>query len=106
METTCKNCGAYNTNGLIWCGPCCRAASAYDEHMDAANHPSPTKKPHYAETLKAEIKDYSHRLANAETALQEFKMYLNSPKFYEDTTLQTKDALRWLENIETAMRPR
>jgi hypothetical protein len=59
---------------------------------------------HYSVQLKDRINCYRGRQVDAMHELGHLESYLTSEKFHNDTTVQTADVLRRLENIKTAIR--
>lgn len=59
---------------------------------------------HYSEKLKLEIEAKEANLKSAEESVIEILKYLNSSKFYEDTTVQVKDVQTRLFYVLDAIR--
>ena len=56
--------------------------------------------------LENNLDTYARAIKDMEQEIIGLKQYLNSPKFYYDTTVQAKDVLNRLENIEIAYKDR
>jgi hypothetical protein len=54
----------------------------------------------YIHILQQEKAELQAELAGIRRGLDCLKIYLNSPKFYHDTTVQIADVLRRLEEVE------
>ena len=53
----------------------------------------------YIPNLQSENKELKDSIQECREEIQNFRIHLLSSKFSEDTTIQTKDVLNWLENI-------
>jgi hypothetical protein len=53
----------------------------------------------YIEQLQADALDNGIRDMARQTRVNEFRTYLNSSKFHDDTTVQVSDVHRWLDYI-------
>ena len=55
---------------------------------------------HYSTAQKQTIADHEQNLEDLKEQIHNFKVYLHSPKFHEDTTIQVQDVLNHLANFE------
>jgi|TARA_R110000824_G_scaffold350206_2_gene537139 hypothetical protein len=61
-------------------------------------------KQHYAHSLKDKITAEERINRKTLAALTEFRLYLSSSKFHEDTTIQVQDVHNRLDNISAALK--
>ena len=59
--------------------------------------------PNYIQTLQKENEEYESKRQSALNEILNLKMYLTSEKFWNDTTIQVRDVLNRLDNIQSEL---
>jgi hypothetical protein len=61
------------------------------------------QKPNYIHTLEGKVRDAHHLAEDAISQLNELIAYLESPKFWTDTTVQKNDVLRRIQPVRSRL---